>query len=303
MESPTAPSGVHPRQSKSLLAGGIRALVVFQPFLWMFGPSMMKTLLIVSAAFVTTALAEPPQTIPVEKLRGTATLVDDVVVPVPTEIFAVLDKIGKPRWREVLRPQGKVKSPGPREQTALLLGTVIAEGFIAVEAEDAEEVKNIGRSVLTLSEALSVRKVVVPRSNAIIQGADKKAWSQVKRELDKAQKEVQEAMRELNDEALSQLVSLGGWMRGTEALATVVTANYTKDGAELLHQPILVDYFTRKLENTKYKDKALVEKLRTSLREIRPLMGTEGAVISEKSVGEMKAITERLTTLFHAKNP
>jgi hypothetical protein len=197
-----------------------------------------------------------------------------------------------------------VKPRGAREQTALILGTVIAEGFIAVEAEDSEEVKNIGRSVLSLSEALSVRKVVVPRSKAIIQGADEKNWGQVRKELDQAEKEVREAMRELNDEALSQLVSLGGWLRGTEALTDVVLQNYNKDGAELLHQPVLVDFFLHKLEGTpKLKGKPLVDKLISGLKEIRPLMGSEGSVISEKSVKEIKAIAKRLDDLVHSKNP
>jgi hypothetical protein len=39
---------------------------------------------------------------------------------------------------------------------------------------------------------------------------------------------------ELGDEQLAQLVSLGGWLRGTEALTQVVMKNYSRDGAELL---------------------------------------------------------------------
>ena len=35
---------------------------------------------------------------------------DQVVVPVPSEVFAVLDKLGKPSWPEVLRPQKNMTS-------------------------------------------------------------------------------------------------------------------------------------------------------------------------------------------------
>ena len=38
-----------------------------------------------------------------------------------------------------------------------------------------------------------------------------------------------------------------GWVRGTEALTEVVGKAFSKDGAELLHQPVLLEYFERKL--------------------------------------------------------
>ena len=159
--------------------------------------------------------------------------------PVPSEIFAVLDKLGKPNWAAVLRSNKTLaKAPGEQAETALLLGTVIAEGFIAVEATKTTEVKEIGKNVLKLAKALGVGKEVTERTNAILNYADKADWPGVRKELDLALSDVKRAMVKLDSEPLSQLVSLGGWLRGTEALTTVVTTGYTKDGAELLHQPL-----------------------------------------------------------------
>jgi hypothetical protein len=115
---------------------------------------------------------------------------------------------------------------------------------------------------------------------------------------------VQDAMREMNDDNYAQLVSLGGWMRGTEALATVIKQlQYKRDSTDLLHQPALVDYFIRRLDNMskKIKDKALVKKMQKGLAEIRPLMGTEGSPISEKTVDDIRAIVEELNKAIHAK--
>src|SRR6202047_5630970 len=64
-----------------------------------------------------------------------ATQLDDVVVPLPSEVFNVLDKLGSPNWGGQLR-EPKVRNRGEREQIALLLGSVVAEGFVAVEAAD-----------------------------------------------------------------------------------------------------------------------------------------------------------------------
>ena len=232
---------------------------------------------------------EPKQHIDVGKLPQQATVVEDVIVPVPSEVFGVLDKLGSPNWHDVSRTE-KPSVPGARPETALLLGDVIAEGFIAVEAQDSEEVKKIGRSVLDLSAAMGVRKAVVARSSAIIEFADKKDWPRVRQELDGALMDVKQAMDELHDEELAQLVSLGGWLRGTEALAQVVKRNYTKDSAGLLHQPALLDYFDHRLSHmaTRLRNDEIVAKIQKRLPEIRPLIGEADSDISHNPLIRFK---------------
>ncbi|HWB61395.1 MAG TPA: hypothetical protein VG733_18075 [Chthoniobacteraceae bacterium] len=238
------------------------------------------------------AADQPPAHINVQNLPNQATLVDDVVVPVPSEIFGVLDKLGSPNWHDVLR-SGKVSPPGKRPQTALLLGTVIAEGFIAVEAQDSEEIKKIGHNVLDLAGAIGVKKSVISRSNAIIEAADKKDWAKARTELDGALHDVKQAMIELHDDELAQLVSLGGWLRGTEALCLVVQKNYTKDGADLLHQPLLLQYFQRRLDGmSPHLKMDTVKTIRAKLNDIAPLVS--GPTISPKDVDDVLAIVHEL---------
>jgi hypothetical protein len=246
---------------------------------------------------------EPKQHIDVGKLPEQATLVEDVIVPVPSEVFGVLDKLGSPNWHDVLRTE--VPSvPSARPETALLLGDVIAEGFIAVEAQDSEQVKKIGRTVLQLSAAMGVRKAVVARSSAIIEYADKKDWPRVRQELDGALTDVKQAMDELHDEELAQLVSLGGWLRGTEALSQLVNRNYTRDSAGLLHQPALLDYFDQRLANMspRVRSNEVVAKIQKRLPEIRPLIGEADTDISRQSVDQIRDIVHDLVKEI-APNP
>ena len=259
-----------------------------------------------SFALPASSPAEPPQRIDVSKFPPAGKIIDEVVVPVPSEVFAVLDKLGgKPHWDDVLRPSKSLaKPPGEQAQTALLLGTVIAEGFIAVEAMNTGEVKEIGKNVLNLAKALGVGKEVTKKTNSILSLADKNDWAGVRKELDGTLSEVKAAMIKLDSEPLSQLVSLGGWLRGTEALTTVVSNSYTKDGAELLHQPVLLDYFEKRIASMKPKFKAnpAVSKVQKGLIDIRPLMGlTDGTEISEKTVKEIKAIAEDLVKTIGEK--
>lgn len=229
------------------------------------------------AAAAGASAQNPPQTIDLSKFPAAA--VDDVVVPVPSEIFNVLDKLGSPNWKGEMR--GSLgENTGDRAQVAMLLGTVIAEGFVAVEAEDSQKVKDIGQEVLTLADAINVRKAVISRSKSIMDKADAKNWRAVREELDGALQDVRSAMEELGDDDLAQLVSIGGWIRGTEVLTSIVSKNYTPDGAELLNQPELINYFSRRIDGMKssrLKKEELVARTRKLLRDIRPLI-TKGGI-------------------------
>src|SRR2546430_1361264 len=178
--------------------------------------------------------AQAPQQINIKQL---STKVEDVVVPLPNEIFGALNKLGGVNWKQHVRSD---KGPNftERPRIALLLGTVIADGFIAVQAEDAEAVKDIGQRVMTLAKGIGVGNSITPHAKAIIEAADKRNWANVRRELDRTQNSVQQAMNEVHDEKLSQLVSLGGWLRGTEVLTSVVRSE--EHTSELQSQSNLV---------------------------------------------------------------
>ena len=233
-----------------------------------------------------------------------AETVDNVVIPVPSEIFTVLYKLGNPNWRAELGPEKSYPASPNRAQVALLLGTVIADGFVAVEAEDSERVKEIGRNVLTLAEAINVRKSVVARSNSIVEKADAREWNAVRREFDGALQDVNQAMLELSDAQLAQLVSLGGWLRGTEVLTSIVKDKFSRDRAELLYQPLLVDYFNRQLDqmSPRLRRQQLVGEIRKSLGRIGPLITkSPPGEISEETVAEINTLSTQMVELIRAK--
>ena len=235
----------------------------------------------------------PPKKITLSDFPAAA--VQEVVVPVPSEIFAVLDKLGNPNWKAQLR-NGKSQTPEDRARTALLLGNVLAEGFVAVEAEDAERVKELGRQVLTLAEAINVRKSVIARSKSITDKADQRDWRGVRAEFDGALQDVRGAMDELNDQDLSQLVSLGGWLRGTEVLTSIVGNGFSKDGAELLHQPELVNYFDRCIGSmsARLRRNPLVAGIRDVLRKIGPMINEGGNQITPDKVKAIHELTRNV---------
>src|ERR1700748_94359 len=128
--------------------------------------------------------AQAPQHVKINQL---STKVEDVVVPLPNEVFGALNKLGAVNWKEHVRSD---KGPNftERPRIALLLGAVIADGFIAVQAEDAETVKDIGQRVLTLAKGIGVGNSITPHAKAIIEAADKRNWEDVREGLGRTQK-------------------------------------------------------------------------------------------------------------------
>ena len=242
----------------------------------------------------------PPSKIDVKSFK---TSVDDVVVPVPSEVFNVLDKLGHPNWASQVRTDLSAH-PTARPHVSLLFGTVIADGFLAVQAKDADKVKKIGRRVLDLATALGVKESVISHTQSITEAADGADWARVKSELDKTQKEVKGSMEKLNDRDASELVSMGGWLRGTEAVTDLVAKDYNTDRAELLHQPDLLETFDRQLSgmNPKTRTNALVNKLQTGLTEIRPLVADPNSDIQREAVQKINGITGNLVASIYAKS-
>src|SRR4026209_724113 len=234
--------------------------------------SFVKISKLTAATFAALSLsvhgAEAPKHVDVAQLSKK---VGDVVVPLPNEVFGALNKLGGVNWREYVRNE-KGANFTERPRIALLLGAVIADGFIAVQAEDAATVKEIGQRVLAPAKGIGVGNSITPHAKAITEATDKRNWVSVRQELDRTQNSVQQAMNEVHDEKLSQLVSLGGWLRGTEVLTAVVNDHFSSDGAQLLHQPDLLSYFQKRLQAMPEFDLPIIHQIQDALVEVKPLI-------------------------------
>src|SRR5690242_7887820 len=242
--------------------------------------------------------AEPPRRIDVQRLSRN---INEVMVPLPNEIFSALNKLDSVNWKEFVRTN-KGTNFTERPRIALLLGTVIADGFVAVQAEDAPSVKEIGQRVVSLAKGIGVGNSIVPHAKAITEAADRRNWPAVRQELDRTQNSVQQAMNEVHDEKLPQLVSLGGWLRGTQVLTAVVDRHFSTEGAELLHQPDLINYFQRKLATMPEFDLPVIAQIKDALEQVRPMVVTEEP-IPPKSVKRINEITTRLDGAIVTRTP
>ena len=227
---------------------------------------------------------------------ASATSFDAMSVPGPGELFAALNKQCKPNWGAQARdPINTAYSD--RAQAALNLGGLIADGYIAVEAQDGQQVKNLGRDILALSKNLGISKEILARGSSIQNFADDSNWSALKEELEATQNEVKQEMDTLHDEELITLLSIGGWIRGTQVVSDVVLKNFSQQTSCILRQPALVEYLRGKLDklSPRTKDSPLVKQVDAGLDDIAHLISFP--LGSTPSKAEVQALHDKSAAL------
>ena len=177
-----------------------------------------------------------------------------LTVPTPAEFFAALDKTIKPDWASFYRdPVPTTYSVRPL--TAVNLGALVTDGYLAVEAQDGQQVKNTGKDIITLARALGVGEHVLARGKSIGDFADKNDWSALKEELDATTNEVRLAMAGQHDEGLASLITAGAWVRALHVGGRAAELSGEPSADELLSQPGLLAALRADLEKLPEKNR------------------------------------------------
>ncbi len=228
---------------------------------------------------------------------------DSISIPTPGELFAALGKRGKTNW------SGQYRGPMPvtyrnRAQIALNLGGLIADGFIAVEAKDSQQVKNIGSDIIKLAKALGVSEKLLGRGNSINEFAGNNEWDTLQEELEATQNEVKSSMQSHADEDLVILVTLGGWIRGTQVVTSAIMQNYDERSAKVLRQPALVHFMQSKINeiSPELRGEPLVKNVSEQLGEIEKLVSfPPGKAPTVDEVRKVNAVVGKMMEEIESK--
>jgi hypothetical protein len=229
---------------------------------------------------------------------------DAISIPTPGELFAALNKSGKINW------SGQYRGPMPvtyrnRAQIALNLGGLIADGFMAVEARDGQQVKNIGSDIIKLAKALGVSEKLLGRGNSINEFADNNQWDTLQEELEATQNEVKSSMQSHADQDLVILVTLGGWIRGTQVVTGTIMKNFSVGSAAVLRQPALVHLMKSKIDeiSPELRAEPLVKDVSEQLGQIEKLVAFQsGKPPSEDDVRKINEAVRKVMTEIESKD-
>jgi len=154
--------------------------------------------------------------------------VGDPVAPAITGQTAAdfLDAVGnhtKARWRLLFRPPPPTP-PADRERAALILGTLIGDGFLVLQAGDAQQFRNNNQDVLAYCRTLGLGEKLTPRLMTQGNLAEQAAWKDLRQELVGGHQETLRLLHEQKDEDLALLIDIGVGLRLLEIVSSVIIA-------------------------------------------------------------------------------
>lgn len=192
------------------------------------------------------APANDPSLTP-EEMQSTL-FVETIAIPSPGEFFLALDKECQPNWTQFASPPAAAAT-ADREFIAIQLGILMTDGYIAVQARDAQALRNTGMDILMLAKKLNASQNLLARSQSIGDFAEKGNWTTLREELDASQNDVRLALIEQMDYNLVTLSATGAWVRQMGVAAKILAANYKPAPSALLVQPALAGHFLARLRS------------------------------------------------------
>ena len=202
-----------------------------------------------------------------------ALILEGLTLPSPGEFFVAMAKAGRPNWGPVGRIAVTLNS-SERCQIALSIGLLLADGYLAVENQNSQDMKNISRDLLEMSKRLNVGENVLARGRSLTDFSENNEWNTLREELEATQNEIKISLTEQKDDPLAFLISLGSWLRTVQAGATLVEAAYAPEPAALLQQAPLVEIYRERLKKLpiRLQEAPLTQLIADVLQKMMPLM-------------------------------
>lgn len=200
--------------------------------------------------------------------------VENPATPAITEQTAAdfLDAVGnhtKARWRLLFRPPPPTP-PADRARAALILGTLIGDSFLVLQAGDAQQFRNNNQDVLAYCRTLGLGEKLTPRLMTQGNLAEQTAWKELRQELVDGHQEAIRLLHEQKDEDLALLIDIGVGLRLLEIISAVIIAAPESDMGPLgRDSPSLLRHLREDFG-----------RISTEKREL-PLLGRVRAVIDE----------------------
>ncbi len=115
--------------------------------------------------------------------------VNHFTTPSIRELFSLLDELGSLPY-DTLQRETPDSIARDRSVVALVLGTLISDGFLVVQTEKVSELEGIGRAILKQAKVLGAGMRVTKHTKSILESSGLGEWEKLKTELAKTQSDV-----------------------------------------------------------------------------------------------------------------
>ncbi len=157
----------------------------------------------------------------------------------PTEMFTKISESTRPQWRQFYRTS-IIRCLDGRPQAALGLGAVSADLFLAAQARDAQQVRNLLQDEETIEKTLGLVAPMTRIRQRVAATAEKGDWPRVQEALRDLTALHRRYLREQKDEDLADLVHIGLWFRTMRICHAAAISKSLMEPELVISSPALV---------------------------------------------------------------
>ena len=185
-------------------------------------------------------LTPPSSPAPARRASGSA------LPAFPSELYARLSDATRPQWRQLYRPTVTRCLEG-RQQAALGLGAVTADLFLAAQARDTQQIRNLLQDEETIEKTLGLIEAMANHRAEILSAADSADWKRLSAGIEKLSAGHRRYLRTQKDEPLADLAYIGQWLRTLQTCHAVVLARQLPNQQLAIGDPGLILEMNRRL--------------------------------------------------------
>ena len=173
----------------------------------------------------------------------------NVVVPQPSEIIMALDRLSEVNWKEIVK-YDYTANYAENYKIALNLGARVAQGFIAIQAEDRRNTGEMFSVSRDLAENFGANSEMFIDKDQIATLLNEGKWMELRGILDGIHLEIKVEMKKYDPDYVA-LASIGGWIEGLHVVTKALLSNYSEDASTILYQAELIEHLTAEILNVK----------------------------------------------------
>lgn len=190
-----------------------------------------------------------------------------------------------------------------KPDAAMALGVKIADGIVAIKAQNAEKLNRSADQLEALGKKLGATDDDLKRARQVRDLANRGEWLMVFLELGFLQADILQKLSSPENRADRTLVVASGWLQGARYASALIGQNYTPELSNILREPLLAGELNKQVSalGAPLAESPKVQAVAKAVSEAYPIVNIPlDASISPDDVARLKSISDTAVTAIAA---
>lgn len=180
-----------------------------------------------------------------------------------------------------------------KADASMALGVKIADGIVAIKAQNAEKLNRSADQLEALGKNLGATDDDLKRARQVRDLANRNEWLQVFLELGFLQTDIMQKLNTPENLPYRTLVVASGWLQGARYASSLISSNYTPELSNILREPVLTGELKKQIAalpaDIQKSDK--VAQIRKAVEAAYPIVNVPlTAPIAKEDVAKLKSL-------------